>query len=67
MPADAECIQCSLPAVGNPVSSKCATAEEAIRPAITAITFPVTWAATRAVQATSVAAATTTPNKSAKA
>lgn len=67
MDVDAECIQCSFPAVRNPVPSKCATAEPAIRSRITAITLPVTRAAIRVVQATRVAAAMTTPNGSDKA
>jgi hypothetical protein len=62
--ADAECIHAGRPAVRNPVSSKCADPAPAIRVVITGTTMARTWEATRVVRPTTVAAATTTPNRS---
>lgn len=64
---DAEGIQCSFPATCSPVSSTCATTAAAILSRITARVLPVAWAAIRVVHPTRVAAATTTPNRSARA
>jgi hypothetical protein len=61
---DAECIQCSFPAVRNPVSSKCATGASAIRSLITGITSSVMVAAVLAVQDATVPGATSAPNRS---
>lgn len=63
---DAECIQASLPATRRPVSSKCTTCAVVSRCRIIARVV-LAALAIRRVQPTRLPAATTTPNRSARA